>query len=66
LVNGFLKDQVDKASEERRRTTQILIQTYPQFLFIRDDMENFISKLKPGAKKPEEVFVEMARTPPCQ
>ena len=38
-----------------------MINTFPQFLFIRDDIETFVNDLKPGAKTNEDVFVEMAR-----
>jgi hypothetical protein len=60
-VREFLRAQVDEVSEEKRRTTQSLIQSYPQFLYIRDEMESFITALRPGAKSNEDVFVEMAR-----
>ena len=60
-VREFLRAQVDQVSEEKRRTTQSLIQSYPQFLYIRDEMETFITTLRPGAKTSEDVFVEMAR-----
>jgi hypothetical protein len=60
-VRDFLRAQVDEVSEEKRRTTQSLIQSYPQFLYIRDEMESFITALRPGAKTNEDVFVEMAR-----
>jgi hypothetical protein len=60
-VNNFLDDQVKRIKEQKRSTTQGLINSFPQFLFIRDDLESFINELKPGAKSNEEVFVEMAR-----
>jgi hypothetical protein len=60
-VREFLQAQVDEMSKEKRRTTQSLIQSYPQFLYIRDEMESFITTLRPGAKSNEDVFVEMAR-----
>lgn len=49
-VREFLQAQVDEVSEEKRLTTQSLIQSYPQFLYIRDEMESFITTLRPGAK----------------
>lgn len=60
-VNGFLGEQVRRVKEQKRKTTHALINTFPQFLFIRDEMETFVDKLKPSAKSQEEVFVEMAR-----
>ena len=60
-VNDFLGEQVRRVKEQKRRTTQGLINTFPQFLFIRDEMEEFISKLKPSTKSNEDVFLEMAR-----
>ena len=60
-VREFLQAQVAEVSEEKRRTTQSLIQSYPQFLYIRDEIESFITTLRPGAKSNEDVFVEMAR-----
>ncbi|MBV8870125.1 MAG: hypothetical protein JOY65_12015 [Acetobacteraceae bacterium] len=60
-VNEFLAEQVRRVKEQKRKTTQALINTFPQFLFIRDEMEEFIDKLKPATKSNEDVFVEMAR-----
>lgn len=60
-VTKFLRDQVDKVAEEKRRTAVALIQAYPQFMFIQDDIESFITELKPGVKRTEDVFLEMAR-----
>jgi hypothetical protein len=61
-MNEFLKIQVDKVLEAKRRVTELLIHIYPQFLFLRDEMEDFISKkLKAATRRPEDVFIEMAR-----
>ena len=47
--------------EQKRKRTHALINTFPQFLFIRDEIEQFVDKLKPAAKSNEDVFLEMAR-----
>ena len=60
-VNEFLGEQVRRVKEQKLKTTQALINTFPQFLFIRDQMEDFVDRLKPSAKRNEDVFVEMAR-----
>lgn len=61
-MTHFLQVQVDKVLEAKRRVTEVLIRIYPRFLFLREDMEDFISqKLKASTLKPEEVFIEMAR-----
>ena len=60
-VNRFLDAQVSRAKEQKRTTTQGLIHSFPQFLFIRDEMQDFVDKLKPATKSTEEVFLEMAR-----
>ncbi len=60
-VNEFLAEQVSRVKEQKRRTTHGLINTFPQFLFIRDEMEEFVDGLKPAAKSNEDVFLEMAR-----
>jgi hypothetical protein len=60
-VNNFLAEQVTRVKEQKQRTTQGLINTFPQFLFIRNEIETFVNELKPGTKSNEEVFVEMAR-----
>lgn len=60
-VNGFLDAQVTRVKEQKRQTTQGLIQSFPQFLFIRDEMQDFIDHLKPATKSTEDVFLEMAR-----
>ncbi|WP_159013953.1 ATP-binding protein [Acidisoma sp. S159] len=61
LVTGFLQEQVDKVLDEKRTTTVGLLNSYPQFLFIRDEMDDFVKKLKPGSGSAEDVFLEMAR-----
>lgn len=61
-VNAFLSEQVNRIKEQKRKTATALINSFPQFLFIRDNMENFVNGLKPAAKTNEEVFIEMART----
>ena len=60
-VNGFLSEQVRRVKEQKRKRTHALINTFPQFLFIRDEIEQFVDKLKPAAKSNEDVFLEMAR-----
>ena len=60
-VNGFLDAQVSRVKEQKRQTTQGLIQSFPQFLFIRDEMQDFVDKLKPATRSTEDVFLEMAR-----
>jgi hypothetical protein len=61
LVTKFLQAQVDIVLEQKRATTQALLHDYPQFLFIRGELENFVRTLRPGAGSPEDVFLEMAR-----
>ena len=60
-VNGFLDAQVSRVKEQKRQTTQGLIHAFPQFLFLRDEMHDFINHLKPATKSTEDVFLEMAR-----
>jgi hypothetical protein len=60
-VNSFLDAQVSRVKEQKRRTAQGLIQSFPQFLFIREEMQDFVEKLKPATKSTEDVFLEMAR-----
>ena len=60
-VNEFLGEQVARVKDQKRQRTQALINTFPQFLFIRDEMEEFVDGLRPSAKSNEDVFVEMAR-----
>ena len=60
-VNGFLQEQVDRIKGQKRKTTQNLIASFPQFLFIRDEMEPFIEALPPGIKSQEDIFLAMAR-----
>ena len=60
-VNGFLDAQVSRVKEQKRQTTQGLIHAFPQSLFLRDEMHDFINHLKPATKSTEDVFLEMAR-----
>lgn len=60
-VNEFLGEQVRRVKDQKRKKTQALINTFPQFLFIRDEMEEFVDKLKPSTKSNEDLFLEMAR-----
>ena len=41
-VNSFLDAQVSRVKEQKRRTAQGLIQSFPQFLFIRKFVYNVI------------------------
>src|SRR4051794_32424441 len=41
-VTEFLGEQISRVKDQKRRTTQALINTFPQFLFIRDEMEEFV------------------------
>jgi len=49
-VNEFLDEQVRRVKEQKRRTAQALINKFPQFLFLRDEMEEFVDGLKPSTK----------------
>lgn len=60
-VNEFLGDQVKEIKEQKRKRAQGIINDFPQFLFIRDEIESFIDGLKPSIKSTEDVFLEMAR-----
>ena len=60
-INAFLAVEVDGQQQAKRQITRGLVQEYPQFLFIHEDVDKFVDELKPGATTKEEVFVEMAR-----
>lgn len=60
-VNKFLDSYVTVMREAKRKTTQALMMEYPQFLFIRDELDTFVTKMAPGVAGKEAVFVEMAR-----
>jgi hypothetical protein len=67
-IAAFRQIQVDKVLEANRRVTELLIHIYPQFLFLRDEMEDFIAKrLKAATRRPEDVFLEMGfSSSPCK
>ncbi|WP_456014001.1 ATP-binding protein [Methylorubrum populi] len=60
-VMGYLDSYVGRLKERKRRLVQQVIEEYPQFLYLQGEMENFVSKLAPGATSREAVFVEMCR-----
>ncbi len=60
-VGEFLADPIREQQERKRQTTTSLVMEYPQFLFINEELNEFIGELKPGATSKEDVFVEMAR-----
>ncbi len=58
---AFFRSRSTRIRGQKRKTTQNLIASFPQFLFIRDEMEPFIEALPAGIKSQEDVFLAMAR-----
>lgn len=60
-VMSYLKAYVARLNEKKRKLVQQVIEEYPQFLYLKAEMENFINKLAPGVTSREAVYVEMCR-----
>jgi hypothetical protein len=58
---SYLGTYVTRSKEQKRRTAKTVIESYPQFLYLNGEMEDFVNKLPPGANSKEQVFLEMCR-----
>ena len=57
----FLACDLDKLKKETYKIIKSEIEDYPQFNFIRNNMDDFMGVLKPGKIDRESIFVEMCR-----
>lgn len=61
-VREYLKDYISVSRAEMVRNTQALVRENPQFLFINNEIDEFVEKLPlNSAGKQEEIFVSMSR-----
>lgn len=60
-IMGYLHDYVEEIKEKKRKSAKKIIYEYPQFMYLQGEMEEFVSRLAPGAVSKEQVFVEMCR-----
>lgn len=55
----YLSSYVDEVRTKKRAVTEKIIEDYPQFLYLKGEMESFIEKLPPGTTSREAVFSAM-------
>lgn len=60
-VSEFLEKEVGEMRAAKRARARQLLRTYPQFLFLNEDMDGFVSRLKASARSEEEIYVAMAQ-----
>ncbi|WP_421990528.1 hypothetical protein [Roseococcus sp.] len=60
-VAEFLEEFVSEMRTAKRGTARALVREYPQFLFIHEEMDNFVTGLKASTQSREDVYIEMAR-----
>ena len=59
-VQEFLEKEVGEMRAAKRARARQILRTYQQFLFINEDMDGFVSRLKPSARSEEDIYLAMA------
>jgi hypothetical protein len=60
-IMNYLHEYVTEIKVKKKKVTEKIISEYPQFLYLKSEMQEFVEKLAPGAVGRESVFVEMCR-----
>ena len=58
-ILAYLSSYVDEVRAKKRSTADRVVEDYPQFLYLKGEMESFVEKLPPGATSREAVFSAM-------
>ena len=60
-VKEFLSDYVQKALAQKKALTIDIIKKHPQYLYIRDEIDDFVGGLQANSNNEEKIYVEMAQ-----
>lgn len=58
-IVSYLDKYVSRVKEIKRRTVKSVIEQYPQFHYLNNEMEDFVEKLAAGAVSREQVYTAM-------
>lgn len=58
-IMRYLEAYVNEVKAKKRSTAERMVEEYPQFLYLKGEMEEFVSRLPPSATTKEQVFMAM-------
>ena len=59
-VKVFLKKYIDEVLSHKKKITRTVIQKNPQYLYVNDEIDDFVEKLKPSSNNEEKIYQEMS------
>jgi hypothetical protein len=59
-VKVFLKEFIDAALTQKKKITKGVIEKNPQYIYLNNDLDDFVQSLKPGSNNEEKIHQEMS------
>ena len=60
-VREFLKSYIDDVLAHKKSLTMDIIKKNPQYIYIRPEIDQFVTSLQPNSNNEEQIFVEMSQ-----
>lgn len=57
----YLETEISEVLSQKLETTRRIIEENPQFLYVSNELPEFVQKLAPNATKKEDIFLELSR-----
>ena len=60
-IRDFLKDYIDAALTQKKKITLEIIHKYPQYLYLKSEIDEFVIGLKANSNNEEQIYLEMSQ-----
>lgn len=60
-VRHFLKNYVDDVLSMKKQTTTDLVKRNPQYMYLLNELDEFVEGLQPSSNNEEQIFIEMSQ-----
>lgn len=60
-VRHFLKNYIDDVLSAKKRTTIELVKKHPQYMYLLNEIDEFVEGLQPSSNNEEQIFIEMSQ-----